>query len=101
MYGNIEKGEYALEPTENIIHEIKLSRRSELNISGVDDVIGFDDTAISVATSMGILNIEGNELHIVRLDVDKGALEVSGHFDAIYYTDPKVKSRGIFSGMMR
>ena len=50
-------------------HEVRLKARTELIISGVEDVLGFDESALAVKTVMGILNIEGSSLHISRLDV--------------------------------
>ena len=77
-------------------HEVKLNNRAELIISGVDDVLGFDESALAVKTVMGILNIEGSGLRISKLDVDPGILWVSGKVDSLYYTEPAVKRGGFF-----
>ncbi len=77
-------------------HEVRLKARTELIISGVEDVLGFDESALAVKTVMGILNIEGSSLHISRLDVDTGILSVSGKVDSLYYTEPTVKRGGLF-----
>ena len=90
-----------MEQTEKKVHEIKMDKRALLKISGVEDVIGFDETAVALSSCMGILNIEGSALHIVKLDVDAGTLEVTGHVDALYYTEPNTKKRGIFAGLKR
>ena len=85
-----------MEHSEALEHEIKLSGRKELIISGVDDVLGFDESTLAVKTVMGILNIEGVGLHISKLDVDPGVLWVSGKVDSLYYTEPTVKRGGLF-----
>ena len=77
-------------------HEIKLCGREELIISGVEDVLGFDESALAVKTVMGILNIEGSGLRISKLDVNPGMLWVSGKVDSLYYTEPTVKRGGFF-----
>lgn len=77
-------------------HEVKLNNRAELIISGVDDVLGFDESVLAVKTVMGILNIEGSGLRISKLDVDPGILWVSGKVDSLYYTEPAVKRGGFF-----
>jgi sporulation protein YabP len=76
-----------MEQTGNNIHEIKMDGRAKLSISGVEDVIGFDDSAIAISSCMGILNIEGSALHIVKLDVSGKMLEMTGRIDLLYYTD--------------
>ncbi|MBQ7822186.1 MAG: YabP/YqfC family sporulation protein [Clostridia bacterium] len=85
-----------MEQTEKTVHEIKMDGRAQMRVSGVEDVIGFDDTAVAVSSCMGILNIEGSALHIVKLDVSGGILEMTGHFDSLYYTEPSTKKRGLF-----
>ncbi len=85
-----------MEHSEAREHEIKLSGREELIISGVDDVLGFDESALAVKTVMGILNIEGSGLRISKLDVNPGMLWVSGKVDSLYYTEPTVKRGGLF-----
>ena len=87
-----------MEQTGNNNHEIKMDGRALLRVSGVEDVIGFDDTAITVSSCMGILNIEGSSLQVVKLDVAGGILEVNGHVDALYYSEPSVAKRGFFKG---
>lgn len=57
---------------------IHLENRETLNISGVEDVSGFDETLIVLATCLGDLNIHGEGLHIDRIDLDSGQLNVRG-----------------------
>ena len=38
-------------------------------------------------TSEGMLTIKGNDLHINRLSVEKGDLEVEGRVDALLYSE--------------
>lgn len=83
--------------TEKALHEIKIDNRERLTVGGVDDVVGFDEENVVVSTCMGILNIEGESLHISRLDVGAGVLDVSGKVNAVYYTEPQLPRRGLLS----
>lgn len=85
-----------MEQNRTVSHEVKLCGRNDLRINGVEDVLGFDENEIVTKTVMGILNIEGSNLHIVKLDVDVGELMVSGKVDSLYYTEPTLKKRGLF-----
>lgn len=57
---------------------IHLENRETLSISGVEDVNGFDETLIVLATCLGDLSIHGEGLHIERIDLDSGQLNVRG-----------------------
>lgn len=87
-----------MEQNENNLHDIKIEGRTRVKISGVDDVIGFDETAVALVTTQGTLNIEGEELHIIRLDVSSnGCVEITGKVNAFYYTDTSAgKKRKLF-----
>lgn len=83
--------------TEKALHEIRIDGREKLTVGGVDDVVGFDEENVVVSTCMGILNIEGEDLHISKLDVGAGVLDVSGRINAVYYTEPQLQRRGLLS----
>ena len=68
-------------------HTIHLDRREKLNITGVLDVISFDEEAIITETEPGILVVRGQNLHVTRLNVDKGELDVEGEILSMVYED--------------
>ena len=57
-------------------HELVLYDRKTLNMSGIVEVISFDDVSVSLKTKCGELYVEGTELHISALDTVKGAVSV-------------------------
>lgn len=85
-----------MEQSEKTVHEIRLDKRNSLYVSGVVDVSGFDEALVVAQCLLGILNIEGSELHVTRLDVESGELVVEGQIDSMYYTEPKIKKQGLF-----
>jgi sporulation protein YabP len=68
-------------------HTIAFSNRKDGTITGVTDVISFDMNTILLETGQGMLTIKGTELHIGRLDLDKGEAEVDGHIDGLIYSE--------------
>mgnify|MGYP003299915967 CR=1 FL=1 len=75
--------------TENKIsnsHKILLGNRKSGSITGVLDVISFDITEILLETEQGMLNIKGKDLHVNRLNLEKGEVDVEGTIDAISYS---------------
>ena len=70
------------------LHSLKLEGREKLDLSGVEDVTGFDENLIVLTTAQGDLSIRGQELHIERIDLESGALEVRGHIQELSYEEP-------------
>ena len=69
-------------------HSLSLEGRNRLSISGVEDVSGFDESLVVLSTAQGDLNIRGQELHIERIDLDVGELELHGHIQELSYDEP-------------
>ncbi len=68
-------------------HEVNLTGRARLTLTGVDDVSGFDDNAVVLTTSMGELTVRGSGLHIERIDLDAGQLELRGSVQELSYEE--------------
>ena len=84
----------------NSDHEFCIKTRREMSISGVSDVISFDENDIHLITCCGEMFIEGKDMHIDVLDIDRGAVSLSGKIDAVYYSEEKEKERRGFFGKM-
>lgn len=69
------------------IHKIQVTSRNRANITGVNDVLSFDAGEILLATEQGILMIRGQELHVNRLTLEKGEVDVDGRIDSMTYSD--------------
>lgn len=70
-------------------HRLTLDQRGRLTVSGVEEVAGFDETAIRMTTRAGTLLVRGSGLHIEMLSLDGGDLVVNGKVDALVYEDPR------------
>jgi sporulation protein YabP len=86
----------AINGTEQIKkHRIDMSDRTNVCITGICDVINFDESSVVLDTSAGILSIDGQDLHIVSLNVDSGDITVSGSsINGIIYPQSFGKSVG-------
>lgn len=90
----------AKEITQNLIME----NREKITVSGVLDVESFDEESIILYTELGVLFIKGEELHINKLNIDSGELNIEGNIYSCTYTDEdRVKGKGLsfFSKMFR
>ncbi len=67
--------------------KLLMNNRKNISITGVLDVISFDLKEILLETTEGMLTIKGSDLHINRLSVEKGDLDVEGRVDSLLYAD--------------
>lgn len=70
------------------LHALHLEGRERLSLVGVEDVSGFDEGTVLLETSLGELCIRGEELHIERIDLETGALELRGRVRELSYDEP-------------
>ena len=68
-------------------HKLILNNRRSCNLTGVNDVLSFDEHEIILETEQGMLMIKGNELHVSRLSLDKGEVDVDGRIDSFTYSE--------------
>lgn len=76
---------------ESLPQNIILESRKKLSVSGVCDIDSFNDLQIYAITNLGALIIKGTNLHINKLSVEKGELEVVGNIDSLTYSQIKQK----------
>lgn len=68
-------------------HRLVLSDRRNGQLSGVRDVRSFDLNEIVLETELGLLTITGSDLHVGRLNLEKGEVDLEGQVDGFHYSD--------------
>ncbi len=71
----------------NIIQNVILENREKLNISGVLDVLSFDDQIVIVETELGLLTVKGENLRINKLSIDTSEVIIEGEMNALTYSE--------------
>lgn len=69
------------------MHKVTMTNRKSCSINGVNDVLSFDEHEILLETEQGMLMIKGDDLHVNRLTLDKGEVDVDGKIDSFTYSD--------------
>ena len=83
-------------------HEIKMLKRKEMIISGVSEVISFDEESVRLMSLDGEMYIEGEAIKIGVLDTDRGVVTLSGKINGFYYVgEEKNEKKGFFSRLAR
>ncbi|HIT33614.1 MAG TPA: sporulation protein YabP [Candidatus Faecousia intestinigallinarum] len=70
-------------------HKLTLTERSSLTMTGVTEVLSFDETAVILHTSLGTLVIQGEGLQLKQLSLDGGQVAVEGKVTAFSYEEPR------------
>ncbi|AIS53320.1 sporulation protein YabP [Thermoanaerobacter kivui] len=85
-------------------HNLTIENREKISVSGVTNVVSFDDETVILETDLGVLTIKGQGLHINKLNLDDGQVSIDGEVINLNYSD-KVgfigKSGGFISRMFK
>lgn len=68
-------------------HKFMLTNRRTCMVSGVSDVLSFDLGEILLETDQGMLLIKGSDLHVNRLTLEKGEVDIEGKIDSLTYSE--------------
>lgn len=73
--------------TTGVIQNLILENRSKLSISGVLDVLSFDDQVVILETELGLLTVKGENIRINKLSIDTSEVIVEGDISNLSYSD--------------
>lgn len=80
------------------IQNLILENREKLTISGVIDVLSFDDQIVILETELGMLTIKGEDLRINKLSIDTQDVIIEGNINTLTYSDKEEKKNGSLLG---
>lgn len=75
-------------------HKLVVHNRKAASISGVNDVLSFDIAEILLETEQGMLLIKGNDLHVKKLTLEKGEVDIEGKIDSFTYSELMSERKG-------
>lgn len=82
----------------NSIQNLILESREKLSISGVLDVLSFDDQIVILETELGMLTIKGEDLRINKLSIDTQDVIIEGNINSLSYSDKEERKSGNLLG---
>ncbi len=68
-------------------HKLSLTGRKSLSLTGVTEVVSFDESAVVLKTSMGLLTVHGQGLQLKNLSLEGGQVGVDGRVAALIYEE--------------
>lgn len=70
-------------------HKLQLNERTSLTMTGVAEVVSFDENTVVLQTSLGLLVIQGQQLQLKNLTLEGGHVAVEGSIRALSYEEPR------------
>lgn len=80
-------------------HDLRMEDRKKITMTGVDQVVRFEDNTVVLQTQLGQLHIHGQDLQLKGLSLEGGQAAVEGKITALIYEEPR--DRGIFGRFLR
>ena len=81
--------------TQNQNHKLTMNNRNKVELTGVTEVVSFDNQLIELETIEGAVRFTGNDLHVKRLTLERGEVELEGRVqEIIYHESRKGKTAG-------
>ena len=74
-------------------HRLNMENRNSLDITGITDVVSFDPVKVVLESDYGHITIKGEGLHVNRLSVEKGELDLDGRVDSVCYSEAGMKNK--------
>ena len=81
-------------------HSVTIEERNHLSMTGAVNVENFEESAMTIETTMGNLTLKGSDMHIIKFDTQAGELVIEGEFDQIEYSDSAGKKEGFFARLL-
>lgn len=75
-------------------HSVTMENRERIEITGVIDVLSFDEESICADTQMGVLILRGVNLHVSKLNLEDGLLLIDGEIDSLEYSEDNGLTKG-------
>lgn len=79
-------------------HKLQLNERRQLTMSGVTEVVSFDESTVVLQTALGMLIVQGSQLQLKTLSLEGGQVVVDGNISALIYEEPREKGWRRFFG---
>lgn len=81
-------------------HTVSMEERERIRMSGVLEVVSFDEEGVMLETECGLMMLKGTGLHVGKLDLGSGEVMVEGLFDSITYQDGSLSDKHSFLGKL-
>lgn len=90
-----------MEENIRVIQNVIIEGRKRLNISGVKQVISFDDETVLLDTALGKMTVKGEGVKIESFNTSSGDLTATGTIHAVVYMASENSGGGFISRLFK
>ena len=77
----------------NVVQNLILENRGKLTITGVLDVLSFDDQLVVLETELGLLTVKGENIRINKLSIDASEVIIEGEINSLGYSEKELGNK--------
>ena len=74
-------------------HRLTIENRGSGTMTGIREVVSFDENQVVLDTDMGLLTLKGKVLHVSRLTLEKGEVDLNGNIESLTYSSNEALRR--------
>ncbi len=89
-----------MEQTNQLPHKLALDERKKLTVTGVTEVVSFDEENVVLRTSLGTLIVQGQGLQLKQLTLEGGNVAVQGQITSLFYEQTR-ENRSLLGRLFR
>ena len=87
--------------SDNPDHKLTLKNRKQLEISGIKEVVSYNESKIIVQTTLGTLNIDGKNLNIKKLNLEQTNINIEGNINNLQYSNKSPHHKNILQRIFK
>ena len=85
------------EKTVSLPHTLLIDNRKKLVFTGITDVGSFNEESVNLETSLGSVNVTGENLQVTKLSLETGDVTVEGRVISLSYSNGLPKGGGLLA----
>ncbi len=82
-------------------HTLFMEDRKRMTLTGVKEILSFDEESVSFITVMGKAVIRGKGIRIENFGTESGDMEVEGKIDAVVYLNESSAKGGVLGRLFK
>lgn len=83
-------------------HNVIMEGRKKLSVSAVEEVGAFDENSVTLKTSMGVMTVKGEKLHINKLSTETGDVDIEGMINSCTYkAEEEIATKGLLGKLFK
>ena len=81
--------------------EIKIIDRKKINLTGIRKLISFNSKEFIIDSKLGLIELKGDNLELLKLDTSEGNLAIKGKIDSLCYVNEKNKELSFIARLFK